>query len=872
MTFLSVATRRECPPDGNIKSRIAIIGEAPSVKEMQLLKPFIGPAGSVNEQCMHSAGIIRKDCYITNLFKIKVRKVGGDIYDDKTKLWSYNGFTEEGQKWVDRLRAELQSSGANIFVGLGGPAYEALSGKKGISKWRGSVTECQLLKGRKCIGTIHPAATFRGPDAYIDRYKIVSDYKKAKKESLDPRYRPPQREYIINPDYGQCLAVLEQIKIDCLSRNLPLSVDIEVFGGQIFSLGLTNDPRWGISIPFTAGRWKEDEEYNLWNRIAGVLQDARITKVGQNLPFDVQFLALKHRIYVRGDLDDTMVAQHLCYPDFPKGLDFICSIHSDEPYYKDDGKEWFKLGGSPDQLFEYNIKDVCVTLEAWQKLEQELQKHKHQDTYNWTMRLYPALLYIMTRGILADEVKLQEARAKAKDEQALLQGELDAIVEHKTQGDMKDLNVASPKQCQLYFYGFMGVKPYINRKTGGKTTDDKAMARIARGTKARPGLREASLVQEIRSYRKLIGTYLDITLDSDKRVRCSYNPRGTTTGRLSSSKTIFGTGTNMQNLPPQFKKFLVADDGYMMVEIDKAQAEWVVTAFYSGDAGMMQVVNENLDPHTHTAHLMTGVPKELIVVENKLGGHITDPGKLYELREKSIPGILLYPFLPRTMTCRQAGKKSNHALNYGMGANEFALQNEVEMDEAKRIVQAYHKAYPGIRSGFWSRIQSQLQKDRTITNCFGRRRMFLAKWDERLFKSAYDFIPQSTVADLINRGMIYVYEDESYYMRYLELLAQTHDSITFQYPLSLEGNSPNAYEDMTRKMAMAIKQTCDYLNPTLEYHARKFQIANEVKVGFSWGEMEEVDAETTVTGLADQLLEVCRKYRASTSIPSVDSD
>ena len=116
-------------------------------------------------------------------------------------------------------------------------------------------------------------------------------------------------------------------------------------------------------------------------------------------------------------------------------------------------------------------------------------------------------------------------------------------------------NPGSFKQCMEYFYDHKGIAPYTNRKTGKPTTDDKAMARIFRKFE----LPEARLVQECRSLGKLLGTYLEVEYDSDKRLRCFYDPRGTTSGRLSSSKTIFDKGLNFQNLDPRFKSFLVPD-------------------------------------------------------------------------------------------------------------------------------------------------------------------------------------------------------------------------------------------------------------------------------------------------------------------------
>ena len=67
-------------------------------------------------------------------------------------------------------------------------------------------------------------------------------------------------------------------------------------------------------------------------------------------------------------------------------------------------------------------------------------------------------------------------------------------------------------------------------------------------------------MQEYRSQSKMLNTYLEMGYDSDRRLRCSYNIRGTWTGRLSSSQTIFETGGNFQNIPPEMRGFLVSDE------------------------------------------------------------------------------------------------------------------------------------------------------------------------------------------------------------------------------------------------------------------------------------------------------------------------
>jgi DNA polymerase I-like protein with 3'-5' exonuclease and polymerase domains len=155
---------------------------------------------------------------------------------------------------------------------------------------------------------------------------------------------------------------------------------------------------------------------------------------------------------------------------------------------------------------------------------------------------------MMSRGVQLNTDTLNEVKARVKKEHEAKLSELVAASDY-------EFNPGSPKQCIEYFYGHKGISPYINRKTSKPTADDKAMARIFRKFE----LVEARLVQECRSLAKLLGTYLEVEYDKDKRLRCFYDPRGTKSGRLSSSKTIFDKGLNFQNLDPRFKGFITTD-------------------------------------------------------------------------------------------------------------------------------------------------------------------------------------------------------------------------------------------------------------------------------------------------------------------------
>lgn len=495
-------------------------------------------------------------------------------------------------------------------------------------------------------------------------------------------------------------------------------------------------------------------------------------------------------------------------------------------------------------FLEYNALDSACTLEIAQAIWPDLSQG-FDAAYNLTLNLFPVLEFMMTRGIRVDLNELETAKQHILKSAAEKQAELNALCG-------RELNVNSSKDCQAYFYVELGIPPYVNN--GVVTVDDMALQRLARGTAKRSGLRQAKLVQEIRGLQKLHGTYLNIEFDSDGRMRCSYNPRGTKFGRLSSSKTIFGTGTNQQNLPQEFKRFLVADPGYILWEVDKRQAEWVVVAYLTGDANMLSVVEEGRDTHVHTASLMFNAEAEVIELEAKLIGNLTDPERIAEIRAAD-EFLKRYAQFPRTMSARQCGKKSNHGLNYAEGFRKFALINEIEEAEARRIVETYHQIYPGIRL-WYEVIKRQLQQTRTLTNCFGRKIRFMDAWGEDLWKAAYSALPQSSVVDCLNTGMVAVYADEGLCGASglnIDVLAQVHDSILLQIPEAVVRSG---------QFAKARDLVYDYVSPDLSYNGRTFKIATDSKMGYNWGGyhrelnplgMREVKGADEVTQLVESL-------------------
>ena len=473
-----------------------------------------------------------------------------------------------------------------------------------------------------------------------------------------------------------------------------------------------------------------------------------------------------------------------------------------------------------ESFLRYSALDSACMVEMHDKFW-PLLVQGYEPTYKMTMDLLPVLTFMQTRGMKVNHLLMADTKREVLESAAEKQRELEELVG-------RPLNVNSSKQCANYFYVELGIPAILKQKTRQVTTDDMAMQRLVRGTAKQPGLRQAKLVQEIRGLQKLYSTYLDINFDSDDRLRGAYNPRGTKFGRLSSSQTVFGTGMNYQNLPQEFKKFLVADDGYVLVEVDKRQAEWVVVAYFSNDANMITAIRNGVDVHVHTASLMFNIPAEIVAYENDIVGHATSAEAIHRLRmDDEILQKLYTGAWPRSMSLRQCGKKSNHGLNYDEGYRNFALLNEMDEVESKRIVNMYHDIYPGIRLAY-EVVKRQLQKDRTLTNCFGRKVRFMGEWGNDLWKSSYSMIPQSTVVDSLNSGMVRIYHDE-YITKHLnvDVLAQVHDSILMQVPIEVVRNKEQ-YENLMHRVL-------EYTSPTLSYNGNDFKIATDAKCGLNWG-------------------------------------
>ena len=155
--------------DGNPKSKIMLIGEAPGSNEDQEGLPFVGRAGALLDKMLSAINLDRKKVYISNI--INYRPPG-----------NRRPTNEEIKRYLPFITKHIEIINPKILVLLGSTAMSALIGNEVvISKMRGKWIEKKFGSCKtSVIITFHPAFLMRQPAqkkmAWID-LKMIRDKK-----------------------------------------------------------------------------------------------------------------------------------------------------------------------------------------------------------------------------------------------------------------------------------------------------------------------------------------------------------------------------------------------------------------------------------------------------------------------------------------------------------------------------------------------------------------------------------------------------------------------------------------------------------------------------------------------------------------------
>lgn len=526
------------PYEGPAHTKILLVGEAPGEQEVTECRPFVGQSGELLMNVLGRIGLMRSDVRLANLCQYRP-------YGNKFELLLNSDVLVDG---LSKLAQYIRNDPPHLIVALGRYPLKYLTGKDGIDAWRGSILECTLsgCEGIKVVATFHPAYVLRDRTAYPI---FDQDLKRCLEESQSKEIVRPERSFIIDPHGTELIQATEEL---CESERL--AIDIESVKGSttILCVGFSPTPHKSVCIP--------NNGTSSFISTVGRILSSPAKKVFHFGTFDTEMLRL-NGLDTHNYWWDTMVAQHVMWPELPRSLAYLTSIHTREPYYKSEGratipsdtKSW-GARRAKGELYIYNCKDTAVTAEIQLAQEAEINREE-RILFDLEMRQLAVANHISQSGMPLDLERRELFRRALLGKWYKMQSIIDLLAGEK------HVNVKSPKLKDL-IYGKYKL-PVRKKRTGQITLDEDAIVslityctdyidslkRAESITEWKTKLYTLKLIIEIRSVRQLLSNYIAPKISADGRIRSTYKVSSTETGRWAAESYVDGTGINSQTFP-----------------------------------------------------------------------------------------------------------------------------------------------------------------------------------------------------------------------------------------------------------------------------------------------------------------------------------
>jgi DNA polymerase-1 len=397
--------------------------------------------------------------------------------------------------------------------------------------------------------------------------------------------------------------------------------------------------------------------------------------------------------------------------------------------------------------------------------------------------LSEVLAEMQLRGILLDLPLLKDLAQQIEKKLIGLREEIYALC-----GGQFNLN--SPQQLRQVLFEKLKL-PVVKRSKTGPSTDEEVLNALAEKHKL------PRLLLEYRQLAKLKNTYVDplpgLVDEKTGRVHTSFNQAATETGRLSSSNP------NLQNLPVKtevgriIRKAVVAPPGQMLISCDYSQVELRILAHLAQDENLSRAFLAGKDIHCATAALIYGTP------------------------EAEVPGEM-----------REAAKRVNFGIVYGLTAYGLSRDLGIPPQEAQAFIDAYFLRYPKVQDYIRSQIEL-CRKEGFVKTLLGRRRYLpeinnknqaVRQFAER---QAVNTPIQGSAADLIKLAMLELHRAIGQKGLKARMVLQVHDELVFEAP---QEETAQLRQLAKEKMEGALK-----LSVPLKV---------DIKQGKNWLEMEEL--------------------------------
>jgi len=601
-------------------------------------------------------------------------------------------------------------------------------------------------------------------------------------------------------------------------------------------------PMWTVVRANGDGTWDINPTGNehLLDVFAEWLEDSRPQKVLHNAKHDRHTLA-NHGVTMRGFLGDTLVMDYLyangeqlhglkeCMRRYFKeksALDYSEVFREFKPLKKPrldkETGEWITHGkqkflpdlldvvrtqGGVNKLIDYSVKDPYFTVLLYEHLAEKLRgmpwvkqegvSLSYFDYYEKIERPYSDVLFDMEMvGAPIDFERLQGISSKVDADLEDLEREFMHICVNRgiKPSRMEKFNINSTAQVAQLLYGEMGMRCERITEGGQKSAGKTALeAIVQKKDRSRKAALDAEVVEVILRHRAkttlrkmFVKPLMRFVPEYKGRVHSNFKQTGTATGRLSSATP------NLENIPTgkkddeyKLRSCFVAPPGYVVADIDLKQIEVRLTAHFTKDQTLIDLLVNGWDQHLIAMNMLFPQVAEFCGSRKNPNGSLAfDPkrppdGELGAAGEKKFGKAQWGEW-------RRRAKILNFGIIYGMGPQGYVGQvgGGATIEDGKMVIANYFKGFPGLQRGI-RRIQRKCHQYGYVKTLLKRYCMIplIHSQDHGLRaaaeRQAFNYVVQGSAADMIKLGMLLCWMDKRLRRWGVRMINQIHDEIVF---------------------------------------------------------------------------------------------
>lgn len=318
---------------------ILVLGEFPNLNEEL---PFSNGYWRYFKLKLAQAGIAPADCHYINVFNKPAASSWSFVQESKSgsapnigALGRKQYIRMEFAAQVDAVRKYIRTVRPNLVLACGNIATLVAVDDNLASRCRGRITAgLPSIDGVKVLPCYHPRDVLQDEK---NAPVFLADLHKAKRESVFPELRRPQRWLHLRPSVDD----LEEFWQQYIASAKYLSIDIEAKGDIITCVGVAPSKDRALVIPFfdeeqkSGNYWEQVRDERIaWQFVARCCAVPHAEIVGQNFSYDAMQLWKRMGIASPAWRHDTMILHHALQIEMRKSLGFQASIYSDELAWK----------------------------------------------------------------------------------------------------------------------------------------------------------------------------------------------------------------------------------------------------------------------------------------------------------------------------------------------------------------------------------------------------------------------------------------------------------------------------------------------------------------------------------------------------------